>query len=101
MAGHSLRGARGRATAPPHREQPVEVARASMRGASWTPPSGGVPGTSHQEDYVSQLALSSPPEKLEEVSGEREVSVSTESAAPTTRYRIKRKMTSIFLYSLH
>ncbi|KAK5601522.1 hypothetical protein CRENBAI_024564 [Crenichthys baileyi] len=47
--GHSGR-ARSRAAAPPHREEPVEVARASIPDASWTPSSGGVPGTSHREE---------------------------------------------------
>ncbi|KAK5621935.1 hypothetical protein CRENBAI_009193 [Crenichthys baileyi] len=37
-------------SAPPHREEPVEVARASIPDASWTPSSGGVPGTSHREE---------------------------------------------------
>ncbi|MEQ2288902.1 hypothetical protein AMECASPLE_027682 [Ameca splendens] len=41
---------RSRAAAPPHREKPVEVARASITDASWTPPSGGDPGTSHREE---------------------------------------------------
>uniref|UniRef100_A0A673BW29 Anion exchange protein n=1 Tax=Sphaeramia orbicularis TaxID=375764 RepID=A0A673BW29_9TELE len=36
-------GARSRTAAPPHREGPAEVARASVSDASWTPPWGGGP----------------------------------------------------------
>ncbi|KAK5612596.1 hypothetical protein CRENBAI_010852, partial [Crenichthys baileyi] len=89
-------GAQSRAAAPPHREEPVEVAQASISDASWTPSSGGVPGTSHREeaqgtaqDTLEGLCLSAglgtpwaPPEELEEVSGERDVWVSLLSLLP-------------------
>ena len=53
VAGCSLRdegGARSRAAAPPHREEPAEVARASVSDAPRTPPSGGVLGMSRREE---------------------------------------------------
>ncbi|MEQ2230860.1 hypothetical protein ILYODFUR_033603, partial [Ilyodon furcidens] len=85
---------------------PVEVARASISDASWTPSSGGVPGTSHWEeaqgttqDTLEGLCLSAglgrpwaPPGGG--VWGEGRLGVSAESAAPATRSRIKRKMTT-------
>ncbi|MED6278956.1 hypothetical protein CHARACLAT_029407 [Characodon lateralis] len=118
VAGHSLRegeelghpgGARIRVAAPPHREEPVEVARASISYASWTPSSGGVPGTSHREeaqgtpqDTLEGLCLSAglgmpwaPPGGAGRgVWGEGRLGVSVESAAPATRSRMKRKTTS-------
>ncbi|MEQ2304449.1 hypothetical protein AMECASPLE_027081 [Ameca splendens] len=45
-----LGGARSRAVASPHRGEPVEVAWTSIPEASWTPSSGGVPGTSNWEE---------------------------------------------------
>ncbi|KAK5600800.1 hypothetical protein CRENBAI_009712 [Crenichthys baileyi] len=44
-----------RASAPPHREESVEGAQASVLNAPWTPPSEGVPGTSHQEEAQDTL----------------------------------------------
>ncbi|MEQ2242410.1 hypothetical protein ILYODFUR_035641, partial [Ilyodon furcidens] len=97
-------GARSRAAAPPHREEPVEVARASIPDASWTPLSGVVPGTSHQEeaqgtpqDTLEGLCLSpglGTPWAGRGVWGEGRLSVSAESVAPATRSWIKRKTTS-------
>ncbi|MEQ2295411.1 Galanin receptor type 1 [Ameca splendens] len=89
-------GAQSRAAAPPHREEPVEVAWASIPDASWTPSSGGVPGTSHREeaqgtaqDTLEGLCLSAglgtpwaPLEELEGVSGERDVWASLLSLLP-------------------
>ena len=80
-------GAQSKTAAPPRREEPVEVARASDQDASWTPPWGGVLGTSQWEkgrgrprtrrrDYVSRLAwerLGVPQEELVEVAGKMEV----------------------------
>ncbi|MED6280828.1 hypothetical protein CHARACLAT_014914 [Characodon lateralis] len=107
VAGHSRRdrarssairiGAWSRAAAPPHREEPVEVAWASIPDASWTPSSGGVPGTSHrEEDTLEGLCLSAglgtpwaPPGGAGRgVWGEGRLGVSAESAAPATRSRI-------------
>lgn len=36
--------------APPHREEPAEVAKASVSDAPWQPPWGGVSSMSHQEE---------------------------------------------------
>ena len=44
-----LGGARSRAAAPSHREEPAEVARASVLDGPGLPPLGGVPGMSRQE----------------------------------------------------
>ncbi|MEQ2295274.1 hypothetical protein AMECASPLE_012333, partial [Ameca splendens] len=99
-------GAQSRATAPPHREEPVEVARASIPDASWTPSLGCVPGTSHREeaqgmaqDTLEGLCLTAglgtpwaPPGGG--VWGEGCLGVSAESAVPATRSRIKQKTTS-------
>ncbi|MEQ2302382.1 G protein-activated inward rectifier potassium channel 1 [Ameca splendens] len=86
-----------------HREEPVEVARASIPDASWTPSSGGVPGTSHRgeaqgtaQDTLEGLCLSAglgtpwaPPGGAGGgVWGEGRLGVSAESAAPATRSRI-------------
>ncbi|MEQ2297775.1 hypothetical protein AMECASPLE_038108 [Ameca splendens] len=102
-------GARSRAAAPPHREEPVEVARASIPDASWAPSSGGVPCTSHWEeaqgmaqDTLEGLCLLAglgtpwpPPGGAGGgVWGEGCLGVSAESAAPATRSRIKWKTTS-------
>ncbi|MEQ2301471.1 hypothetical protein AMECASPLE_036398, partial [Ameca splendens] len=88
--------------------EPVEVARASILDASWTPSFGGVPGTSHQEeaqgtaqDTLEGLCLSAglgtpwaPPGGAGGgVWGEGPLAVSAESAAPANRSRIKRKTT--------
>ncbi|MEQ2295600.1 hypothetical protein AMECASPLE_016073, partial [Ameca splendens] len=85
---------------------PVEVARASISDASWTPSSGGVPGTSHREeaqgtaqDTLEGLCLlaglGTPWAPLGGgVCGEGRLGISAESAAPTTRSRIKRKTAS-------
>ncbi|MEQ2230892.1 hypothetical protein ILYODFUR_033898, partial [Ilyodon furcidens] len=51
-------GARSRAAAPPHREGPVEVARASIPDASWTSYSRGVQGTA--QDMLEALSLGWP-----------------------------------------
>ncbi|MEQ2235866.1 hypothetical protein ILYODFUR_006588, partial [Ilyodon furcidens] len=90
-------------TSYPHREEPVEVARASIPDASWTPSSGGVPGTSHREeaqgtaqDTLEGLYLSAglgtpwaPPGGAGRgVWGEGRLGVSAESAAPVTQSRI-------------
>ncbi|MEQ2234458.1 hypothetical protein ILYODFUR_032011 [Ilyodon furcidens] len=80
------------------REEPVEVARASIPDASWTPPLACVPGTSHREeaqgtaqDTLEGLCLlaglGTPPPAPPGVAGG---GVSTESAAPATWFRIKR-----------
>ncbi|MED6264469.1 hypothetical protein CHARACLAT_015285, partial [Characodon lateralis] len=88
---------------------PVEVARASIPGASWTPSSGGVPGTSHREEAqvghtggLEGLCLSAglgtpwaPPGGAGGgVWGDGRLGVSAESVAPATRSWIKRKTTS-------
>ena len=59
------------------------MARASVPDAPGTPPSGGVPGMSRQEETLRKTQdtlewerLGILPEELEEVSGEREVWVS-------------------------
>ena len=90
-----LGGAQSRAAAPPHQEEPAEVARSSVSDTSWMLPQEGFlayptgrrpqgrPRT-HRSDTlewraVTQLAwecLGTLPEELEEVSGEREVWVS-------------------------
>ncbi|MEQ2159325.1 hypothetical protein GOODEAATRI_021659 [Goodea atripinnis] len=78
--------------------------------SDWMPSSGGVPGTSHQEeaqgtaqDTLEGLCLSAglgtpwtPPRRTGGggVWGEGCLGVSAESAAPATRFRIKRKTTS-------
>ncbi|MEQ2251622.1 hypothetical protein ILYODFUR_013056 [Ilyodon furcidens] len=99
-------GFMSRVVAPPHREEPVEVTRASIPDASWTPSSGGVPGTSHREeaqgtaqDTLEGLCLSAglgtpwaPPGGAGGgVWGEGRLGVSAESAAPATRSRIMRR----------
>ncbi|MED6289257.1 hypothetical protein CHARACLAT_000942 [Characodon lateralis] len=86
-----------------YREEPVEVARASIPDASWTPSSGGVLGTSHREeaqgtaqDTLEGPCLSAglgtpwaPPGGAGGgVWGEGRLGVSAESAAPATRTRI-------------
>ncbi|MEQ2315297.1 hypothetical protein AMECASPLE_020860 [Ameca splendens] len=90
------------------RRTAVEMARAFIPDVSWTPPSGGVPGTSHREeaqdtaqDTLGGLCLSaglgapwaSPGGDGGGVWEEGSLSVSIESAAPTTWSRIKQKMT--------
>ncbi|MED6261101.1 hypothetical protein ATANTOWER_000899 [Ataeniobius toweri] len=57
VAGHSFRDRVRSSTiweelgvaAPPDREESFEVTWASVLNATWTPPLGGVPGTSHLE----------------------------------------------------
>ncbi|MED6244757.1 hypothetical protein ATANTOWER_023491 [Ataeniobius toweri] len=93
---------------PPHREDSVEGAGASIPDASWTPPSGGVPGTSHREEAqgTAQDTLGGLSAGLRTpwapsggagrgVWGEGHLGVSTESAAPTTRFRMKWQMTGL------
>ncbi|MEQ2221319.1 hypothetical protein ILYODFUR_014610 [Ilyodon furcidens] len=90
-------------------EEPVEVARASIPDASWTPSSVGVPGTSHQEEalgtaqdtlegpcFSAGLGTSwAPPGGVGGgVWGEGRLGVCAESAALATRSQIKRKTTS-------
>ncbi|MED6253265.1 hypothetical protein ATANTOWER_025480, partial [Ataeniobius toweri] len=99
-------GARSRAAAPPHREEPVEVAWASIpdaflgRCSSHVPPGGGPgDGPGHAGGTMSLgwpgNALGSPGGAGGGVWGEGSLGVSAESAAPATR--IKRKTTTSFL----
>ena len=98
-------GARGRAAAPPHREEPAEVAKASISDASRMPPLGGVPGMSHREetprktqDTLEQLCRPAglgtpwdPPRRAGgSVQGEGSLGVPAQAAAPATRPRISR-----------
>ncbi|MEQ2218402.1 hypothetical protein XENOCAPTIV_002666 [Xenoophorus captivus] len=99
---------RSRTVATPHREESVEMARASVSDASWMPPLGGVPDTSHREEAqgMAQNTLEglcllaglgmpwAPPSGAGGgVWVEGRLVVYTRSAASTTRARIKRKMT--------
>ncbi len=96
-----------RATAPPHREEPVEVARISVPDVSWTSIWGGIPGLSHREeapgktqDTLKGLCLSaclatpwgSPGGAGGSVWGEGSLEFLAETAAPTTRLRISGLM---------
>ncbi|MED6272226.1 hypothetical protein CHARACLAT_027986, partial [Characodon lateralis] len=96
VAGHSLRDrVRSSAIREELGVEPVEVARASIPDVPWTPSSGGVPGTSNQEEAQDTLegpCLSAglgtpwaPPRGA--VWGEGRLGVSAESAAPATRSR--------------
>ncbi|MEQ2253627.1 hypothetical protein ILYODFUR_034170, partial [Ilyodon furcidens] len=85
-----------RAAVPPHGEKPVEVDRAFIQDAHWSPPLAGVPGTSHQEE--AQGTAQDTPERCLLAGlgmpwappggagggfwGEGHLGVSTESAAP-------------------
>uniref|UniRef100_A0A8C6WVY7 E3 ubiquitin-protein ligase n=1 Tax=Neogobius melanostomus TaxID=47308 RepID=A0A8C6WVY7_9GOBI len=92
--------------APSRRKEPAELARASVPDASWSPPSGGVPGMSYWEeaswkaqDTLVGLCLRAglvsprgPPRTAGGgVRGSGSLGISAETVAPATRPRIKRK----------
>ncbi|MEQ2176290.1 hypothetical protein GOODEAATRI_026527 [Goodea atripinnis] len=104
--GH-IGGARSRATAPPHRERSVKVARTSVLDASWTP-SNRKEAQETVPDKLEGLCLSAglgtpwaPSEELEEVSGEKEVWASLLSLLPADKVEvIKTDMAHLKITSL-
>ncbi|MEQ2293680.1 hypothetical protein AMECASPLE_036023 [Ameca splendens] len=72
--------------APPHREESVEVTRASLLDTSWMPPQGGVTGMSHQEEPQGTAQ-----DMLE---GQCLLTGLGKSASPATQFQIKRETMS-------